>query len=74
MKNAMCGNNEEFYVFKEETQTFVCEHCSKLKERKCLNCNKQFMPGCKVKFLCYRCYALNQNQGNDTSYSTRVWH
>lgn len=40
-----------------------CEDCFNIsqKERKCLRCDRLFVPGCKIRYLCRPCYSHNKS-------------
>lgn len=53
---------------KRQTDTYklehlrYCEPCLKLsgKIRQCLRCDKDFTPGCNIKYFCESCYRMNR--------------
>lgn len=58
---AACGIPSELWEVMRPEMGKECPECFtiKTKKRKCIKCEEEFGPGCKLRFLCYQCHESN---------------
>lgn len=61
--SSACGTPLEDWISIEESDGTIipkhCPHCARLKQKKCLTCDRTFQPGCKLRHTCVECYLNN---------------